>query len=124
MMRRSANQTLKQIKKIDKLILKVMLLSVTFAVAIICGASFASAITPSDLPECAIECYIKGVSDVGIALDDYEGQCRSAPFQLSMKACAAMNCESDEFLFVCEIRIMINYRLRRLLTNIAWRTLV
>lgn len=103
---------------------KQMLLSVPLAIAIICGASITSAITPSDLPECAIECFVKGVSDLGIALDDYEGQCHSAPFQLSMRGCAAMNCEYDEFLFVCEVSGFTNCRLRRLLKNIAWRTLV
>ena len=101
-----------------------MLLSVPLAIAIICGASSASAITPSDLPECAIECYVKGVSDVGFALDDYEGQCRSAPFQLSMRTCAASNCEYDEFVFVCEVSGLINYRLRSLLKSIVWKTLV
>lgn len=101
-----------------------MLLSIPLAIAIICAASSASAITPSDLPECAIECYVKGVSDVGMALDDYEGQCRSTPFQLSMRACAEVNCEHDEFLFVCEVSGLTNYRLRRLLKNIVWRILV
>lgn len=94
------------------------------ATAIICGAFSASAIAPSDFPECAIDCYIKGVLDEGIALDNYEGQCRSAPFQLSMSACAATNCEYDEFLFVCEISDLINYRLRKQLKSIVWRTLV
>jgi len=59
-----------------------------------------SAVTPSDLPECAVECYIQGVQKAGLALDDYEGQCRSAPFQLTMRGCAAMNCDYDEYLFV------------------------
>ena len=101
-----------------------MLLSITLAIVIVCGASSASAMTPSDLPECAIECYVKGVSDVGIALDDYEGQCRSATFQLSMRACAATNCEYDEFVFVYDVSDLINYRLRNLLKSIVWRTLV
>ena len=101
-----------------------MLLLVSLAFAIVCGVFPTNAITPSDLPGCAVECYVKGVSDVGIALDDYEGQCRSAPFQLSMRACAASNCEYEEFIFVCEIFGVVNNRLRRLLKSTVGRTLV
>jgi hypothetical protein len=36
-------------------------------------------------------------------LDDYERQCRSAPFQLTMRNCIAKMCDYDEFLFVIKI---------------------
>jgi hypothetical protein len=84
----------------------------------------AFSLTPSDLPECAVECYVKGVREVGIDLGDYEGQCRSAPFQIAMRNCAALNCEYDEYQFVCEFSEDANRRLRMLLASIVWRTLM
>lgn len=78
-----------------------MLIS-TIALITLYVAAPAFSLTPSDLPECAVECYVKGVREVGIDLGDYEGQCRSAPFQIAMRSCAALSCEYDEYQFVCE----------------------
>ena len=59
-----------------------------------------SAITASDLPECAVECYFQEIEKSGVALTDYEGQCRSAKFQLGMRACVSQKCSYEEFIFV------------------------
>ena len=69
-----------------------------------------SAITASDLPECAVECYFQEIENAGVGLTDYEGQCRSAKFQLGMRSCVSQKCSYDEFVFVSQ-------RLHCFLTN-------
>src|SRR5271170_196874 len=87
-----------------------MLFPVCAALAVIGGISSVSAITASDLPECGVECYFQEIENAGVALTDYEGQCRSAKFQLGMRACVSQQCSYDEFVFVSQ-------RLYCLLTN-------
>jgi hypothetical protein len=77
-----------------------MLFPLTIALTAAWGVTSTLAVTPSDLPECAIECYVDGIAKSGLTLDDYEGQCRSAKFQLGMRGCAALQCEYDEYIFV------------------------
>jgi hypothetical protein len=79
-----------------------MLLPVCAAIAILVGVSSVSAITASDLPECAVDCYLQEIENAGVALTDYEGQCRSAKFQLGMRACVSQKCSYDEFIFVIQ----------------------
>jgi hypothetical protein len=78
----------------------VMVSFVAFAFIALYGALSVSAITPSDLPECAVDCYIQGIANVGLAFNDFEGQCRSSDFQYAMRGCVAMECQYDEYLFV------------------------
>jgi CFEM domain len=56
--------------------------------------------TASDLPECAVECYCYTGEKVKIPVTDYEGQCRSAPFQIALRECAEKVCNEEEFSFV------------------------
>jgi len=77
-----------------------MLVPVCAALAILGGVSSVSAITASDLPECAVECYFQEIQNAGVELTDYEGQCRSAKFQLGMRTCVSQKCSYDEFIFV------------------------
>jgi CFEM domain len=63
-------------------------------------ATYASAATASDLPVCAVECYFKAMLEANVGLDDFEGQCRSGPFQRLMKSCAFHECEPEEYEFV------------------------
>jgi len=60
----------------------------------------AVSITASDLPECAVECYCATGEKVQIPVTDYEGQCRSAPFQISLRECAEKACNEEEYAFV------------------------
>lgn len=69
-------------------------------VAAFSGVSRVAAVTASDLPDCAVECYVNANQKVGLQLEDYEGRCRSAPFQLAMRFCAAKECDYDEYTFV------------------------
>jgi hypothetical protein len=71
------------------------------AVILLSGVSKVRAVTASDLPDCAIECYLDSNQKVGLQLEDYEGRCRSAPFQLAMTVCAAKACDYEEYTFVC-----------------------
>ena len=66
------------------------------------GASGISAvsITASDLPECAVECYCLTGEKVNIPVTNYEGQCRSAPFQIALRECAVKACNEEEYSFV------------------------
>src|SRR5437667_11622286 len=95
----SANQTL------NKCLNKNPLVETLDHVAVptVCGASSVAARTPSDLPECTIGCYIQGIRDAGIALDDFQGQCRSEEFQLGMRDSTAMKCVYEEYLFIYEL---------------------
>lgn len=61
---------------------------------------YAVSITASDLPECAVECYCTTGEKVKIPVTDYEGQCRSAPFQISLRECAEKTCSEEEYTFV------------------------
>jgi len=61
---------------------------------------YAVSITASDLPVCAVECYCAAGEKVNIPVTDYEGQCRSAPFQISLRECAENACSQDEYTFV------------------------
>jgi hypothetical protein len=61
---------------------------------------YAVSITASDLPECAVECYCTTGEKVKIPVTDYEGQCRSAPFQISLRECAEKACGEEEYAFV------------------------
>jgi hypothetical protein len=72
----------------------------TFVVAF---AATVLAITPPDLPECALECHLTTLEKVGLEIDDFEGQCLSALFQLGIRNCVAMSCDYDEFKFVSQI---------------------
>lgn len=83
------------------MLITIMLL-LTIALAAAANLYTAFALTPSDLPECAIECYVNGVHEMRIDLNDYEGQCPSAPFQLFMRGCTAINCDYDKYFFVFE----------------------
>ncbi|SRR5579859_5053876 len=76
-----------------------MLFSV-LAVIILSGVSKVAGVTASDLPDCAIECYLDSNQKVGLQLEDYEGRCRAAPFQLAMRSCAAKACNYEEYTFV------------------------
>ena len=78
------------------------------AVAILSGVSRVAAVTASDLPDCAVECYVNANQKVGLQLEDYEGRCRSAPFQLAMRSCAAKECDYDEYTFVFLVRWMLS----------------
>lgn len=69
---------------------------VTFAATVL-------AIAPSDLPECTLKCHLTTSEKVGLEVDDFEGQCLSALFQLGIRNCVAMNCDYDEFKFVSQI---------------------
>jgi hypothetical protein len=79
-----------------------MFFPVCAALAVFGGISSVSAITASDLPECGVECYFQEIENAGVALTDYEGQCRSAKFQLGMRACVSQKCSYDEFVFVSQ----------------------
>jgi hypothetical protein len=70
------------------------------------GVSAISAvtITASDLPECAVECYCYTGAKVNIPVTDYEGQCRSAPFQIALRECAVEKCDAEEYAFVCALK--------------------
>src|SRR5271154_4122676 len=61
---------------------------------------YAVSITASDLPECAVECYCATGEKVKIPVTDYEGQCRSVPFQISLRECAEKACNEEEYAFV------------------------
>ena len=63
------------------------------------GVSSISAvsITASDLPQCAVECYCATAEKLNIAVTDCEGQCRSAPFQISLRECAEKACSKAEY---------------------------
>lgn len=74
--------------------------SAQLAILAFCGALSVWAITPSNLPACAVECYVKGITNMKLAFDDYEGQCRSTAFQFAMRGCVATQCQNDEYLFV------------------------
>ena len=74
-----------------------------FVIAILSGVSGVAAVTASDLPECAVECYLNANQKVGLQLEDYEGRCRSASFQLAMRSCAAEECDYEEYSFVCSL---------------------
>jgi hypothetical protein len=63
-------------------------------------AILAVSITASDLPECAVECYCYAGEEVKIPITDYEGQCRSAPFQIALRGCAEKGCSEEEYAFV------------------------
>jgi len=36
---------------------------------------------------------------VNLKMMDYEGKCRSAPFQLALRECAKVECSADEYEF-------------------------
>jgi CFEM domain len=60
----------------------------------------ATAITASDMPECALDCYLDAGAKVDIKMMDYERKCLSAPFQLALRECAKEECSADEYEFV------------------------
>ena len=60
----------------------------------------AIALTASDMPECALDCYLEAGAKVNLKMMDYEGKCRSAPFQLALRECAKAECSADEYEFV------------------------
>lgn len=72
------------------------------ALLFLLGASpaYAVSVTASDLPVCAVECYCATGEEVNIPMTDYEGQCRSAPFQISLRECAEEACSGEEYAFV------------------------
>jgi hypothetical protein len=52
------------------------------------------------MPECALDCYLEAGAKVNLKMMDYEGKCRSAPFQLALRECAKAECSADEYEFV------------------------
>ena len=76
-------------------------------------------ITASDLPECAVECYCLAGAKTSIPVTDYERQCRSAPFQIHLRECAAKACTEEEFDFVFPFKSGSNYRLNCMQRNIV-----
>jgi hypothetical protein len=94
-----------------------------FLVAILSAVLRVAAVTASDLPDCAVECYLNANQKVGLQLEDYEGRCRSAPFQFAMRLCAAKECDHEEYIFVFLLPTYdANSRLRKKLRNIVRRT--
>jgi hypothetical protein len=76
-----------------------------FLIAGICLAlgvsmTLAVSITASDLPECAVECYVNTGAKVEIPITDYEGQCRSGQFQVELRQCAEKTCSEEDYGFV------------------------
>jgi len=63
----------------------------------------AVSITASDLPECAVECYVNAGAKVAIPITDYEGQCRSGEFQVTLRQCAENTCNKEEYEFVTDV---------------------
>lgn len=63
----------------------------------------AVSITASDLPECAVECYVNAGAKVAIPITDYEGQCRSGEFQVTLRQCAENTCNKEEYEFVTHV---------------------
>ena len=57
-------------------------------------------VTASDMPECAVECYIDAGVKVGIPPFEYKLKCLSAPFQLELRTCGMQKCNDDEYAFV------------------------
>ena len=84
----------------------------TSAVALVGSylAGSVSGITASDLPDCAVNCYFLAMEETDILPYDFEGQCRSPPFQISMSSCAGLKCVRDEFNFVSYYRLTSNLR--------------
>src|SRR5438874_2311839 len=77
-----------------------MLLSLGLCLTFGIPRILAVSITASDLPECAIECYVNSGSEIQIPITDYEGQCRSGEFQVLLRKCAENTCTPEEFAFV------------------------
>jgi hypothetical protein len=76
------------------------------------GIALAAAVTavsalgpPTNIPECGTACYISGLVENGLADADEETHCRSAPFQLSLCACAAHGCDYEDYTTVCYMLI-------------------
>jgi hypothetical protein len=65
----------------------------------------AISVTASDMPECALECYVDAGSKVAIPTMEYERQCRSAPFQIALRECAKDLCSEEEYEFVLTLRV-------------------
>ena len=69
------------------------------------GIISAVAITASDLPECAVECFCLTGAEVSIPVTNYEQQYRSPPFQIHLRECAKKACSEEEFGFICRSKI-------------------
>jgi CFEM domain len=95
-------------------------LLLAFAISPISAVS----ITASDLPECAVECYCDTGRKVNIPITDYEGQCRSAPFQIALRECAEKACNEEEYAFVIApdhgTDDRLNTKLRNIVPNLEW----
>lgn len=75
----------------------------TVCTIVVAFAATVLAIAPPDLPECTLECHLTTSEKVGLEIDDFEGHCLSALFQLGIRNCVAINCDYHEFKFVSQI---------------------
>lgn len=94
-----------------------MFLAIGLCVAFGVSRILAVSITASDLPECAIECYVNTGAKIEIPITDYEGQCRSGEFQVQLRQCAEIGCSQEEYAFVSSLRNKTDNRRSFMLKN-------